>query len=219
MAIFKIYLKEENNSEYYDIVKEYNNLMERWNIVNSKIHEFKIPRFFIFKTKKLLKAIKEEGESLQKDFIIWNKKANAFALEPKYKLDSDQVQDLAYLHFTNNMRHLIDFMNNCMVLLTNNFNNRYSQYEEQFNFLIAISAFFIGIISVIFTIFSLFFQDNVKEKLYNLKIPQNIEMNIKNSNKLKTKLDSLLKSNQDNFDSLYFNIKKLSDKNNKIKKK
>jgi hypothetical protein len=161
MTINKIYLKEDINREYWDLSIEYNELMAKWNEYNSKILYFKIPRLLMFGTKKKLMEIGKEIEKLQSEYLDWNKNARGFALAPKYRFDADQDRELVFLHFTDNLRSLINNMEDCMVLIASNYNRLSSHFESKKNFIIAISAFIVGIIGLLFSTYGLFVQLNI----------------------------------------------------------
>ena len=44
MATHRIYLNKDSNPEYYNLVEDFNLLMDRWNICNNKVRKFRIPR-------------------------------------------------------------------------------------------------------------------------------------------------------------------------------
>lgn len=181
----KIYLKEDINPDYYSIVEEYNKLMDKWNKINSKINNFKIPKLLLFFTKRKLKKIFKEGADLQKEYLNWNKKARNFLRAPKYLFEKEQEgKELAYLHFTNNLHFLIDSMHEYMVLLVTNYNNRYSQYREQLNYIIAIIAFLIGIFSFGLSSYPTFFKTDKPYQRFNKFILLELDT-------VKNKLDSL----------------------------
>lgn len=190
MAIHRIYLDKASNPEFYKLVEEYNELMDRWNDSNSKILKFKIPRVFLGLTKRRLLRVGKQCHSFQKEYIDWNKRASAFALHPNYKFDSDQNGELVYHHFTNNMKHTINEMRDCVTLLTNNYNGRYVEYKNQINFNIAITAFLVGIIGLGLSLFSIWSSEDFQEELSRSKLPSKIESLEEGLTNLSTRIDS-----------------------------
>ena len=144
MTIYKISLDEKSNPDFYNLAKEYNLLMDRWNEYNNKIHEFKIPKVLFLRTKVKIVAIGKEIACLQKDFLDWQARARNFFIKPHYSIDSSQKGDLIFMHFTNTMRYLVNHLDSTMVLLTENYNKIYSNYENRQSFLIAIIAFLVS---------------------------------------------------------------------------
>lgn len=156
MAIHKIYLNQESNPKFYGLVEEYNSLMTRCNANNNRIQNFRIPRILLFDTKTKLQSIGRECYNLQQDFLDWNKRAANFALHPHYTLESEQNGELVYTHFTDSMRHTINSLNDYMMLLSENYNKRYMEYENQKNFIIAITAFLIGVLGLLVSSYGVF---------------------------------------------------------------
>lgn len=149
MTIHKISLKEKDNPAFYSLVKEYNSLMDKWNDYNKQLHDFKVPRLLLFKTKHKVTSISKDIAELQKDFLDWQGRARSFCVKPYYKTDSEQLGHLVFLHFTATMRDLVNRLNSDMILLVENYNKVYSEYRNQVNFLIAITAFIISFIGLV----------------------------------------------------------------------
>jgi hypothetical protein len=161
MANHRIYLREDTNTEYWEIYKKHNELMDKWEQYNSEILHFRIPRLLMFGTKKKLIGIGKEVLKLHGEFLEWNKRACGFAFAPKYNFDVDQNKELVFHHFTNNLRFLINTLEDSMVLIATNYNRLFSYFEGKKNFFIAISAFIIGIIGLLLSTYGLFFQLNI----------------------------------------------------------
>jgi len=151
MTAQKISLKLEDNPDYYDIIREHNELMANWDKLNIKILSFRIPTFII--KPKRLRGFEEELKNIEKQFIEWNKKACSFSHAPKYKFDVNENQELAFIHYTNNMRFLINTMEDSMVLINANYNRQYSRLEGQINFIIAIGSFVVAMVGLVISIF------------------------------------------------------------------
>jgi len=149
MTLYEISLEEKDNPEFYSLGKEYNSLIGRLNDYNSQLHKFKVPRLFLFKTKHKLISIGRNIAKLQKDFLDWQKRAHNFCIEPHYKVDPKKSGSLIYLHFTATMRDLVNRLDSNMTLLANNYQDVYSQYQNQVNFLIAIIAFIVSFIGLL----------------------------------------------------------------------
>lgn len=213
----RIYLNKKDNPDFYNILEEYNSLMEKWNSLNNRIVSYKIPQINLFNIKKELRILGEEGLKLQNEYLRWNKKATKFALEPNYTFDQHQNQELTYLHFTSNMRHTVNYMNSNMVMLTNSYNTLYSSHEQRVNFNTAISAFAIGIVSLFIALFSYFVNDN--ESLNKNVLNQNSLINsIQNDLFINsTKLDSIL-GNSTEFEQVKIQLKEISKNQNRINK-
>jgi len=140
----EIRLDEEGNESYYELVEEYNELLSRWNKFNENINEFRIPRLLVFGTKKHLEEKGNELSLLQKDYLDWKGKATNFFIKPHYNISKELDGDLIFIHFTNVLRHLVNRMESNMILIANNYNKIYSDYEGQINFIIAIISFLIS---------------------------------------------------------------------------
>lgn len=196
MTISTIYLKKEINQGYYNIAEEYNALMDIWIELNNRIHTLKIPKLFIRKVKPELVKIKEDGEKLNNKYIKWNKKATDFLLNPKFYYERTQVdRELVYINFTNSLRFIINKMENNIVLIASNYNNRSSQYRGQRNFIIAIIAFIIGFAGLSITLYSTFFTTKVDTAIINKIIPLKIEKIDEELNIIGGQIDSLISSN------------------------
>jgi len=161
MANHRIYLREDINPEYWQIYKDHNKLMDKWEQYNSEILNFRIPRLLMFGTKKKLIRIGKEVLKLHGEFIEWNKRACGFAFAPRYNFDADQNKELVFIHFTSNLRFLINTLEDSMVLIATNYNKLFSNLENQINFLLAISAFLIAFIGLLISTYGLFVQLNI----------------------------------------------------------
>lgn len=198
MTTKRIYLKKEINPDYYKIGDEHNELMKKWNALNSKIHSLIIPKFFFFKVKIVLAKLKRDGEDLNKDYIAWNKKATEFLLNPKFYFEKNQEdRELVYTNFTNGLKFIIEKMQNNMILIATNFNLTSSQCREQRNFIIAISAFIFGFIGFLSTIYITFCTPKIDTEIINKTIPTVIEKIDRELNTFSGQIDSLVSSNKD----------------------
>lgn len=197
MTVTTIYLKKEINPEYYNIGEEHKVLMDKWNKQNNAIHSLKTPKLFIWKAKKELVQLKKDGKELSDEYIAWNKTATEFLLNPKFYYDKEQKKrSLVYKNFTKSLKFIIEKMNDNMVMIANNFNLRSSEYREQRNFIIAITAFSFGFIGLIFTVYLFFFTPKVDTVTINKTIPKQIENLDNNVNLNSNKIDALVSSNK-----------------------
>ncbi|MBD3341219.1 MAG: hypothetical protein GF353_19085 [Candidatus Lokiarchaeota archaeon] len=209
MSIQEVILEPDKNPDYFDILRQYNELMDIWNKCNNEIIGFKIPKIWLVKTKKKIIKIGLKCKKLQDDFLQWNIKATNFAMEPHYFMEeSKENKELVYLHFTNNLRYSINYMNNLMTLLTENYNKKFVQIDEQRNFNIAITAFLIGLVSFIVAVYSLYNQPNLEKKFDTIGAKMNLKKiesrigildsmanaNSEKLNYIKSELDSLSKT-------------------------
>lgn len=188
-----IYLNKDLNADFYNIGEERNKLMDTWNILNNDIHSLIIPKYFPIKIKSELRRLKTEGQKLNKDYLAWDKIATEFMLNPKFAFEKNQEgKNLAYTHFSNSVSFLVNNMHSNIVLITNNYNNRYSAYREQINFNRASRAFVIGIIGLSIALYTTFFSPKVDTEIINKTIPTQME-NFDNNLFLNSKkIDSLI---------------------------
>ena len=187
----RIYLNDDLNPEYYRICEGFNDLMDKWNIINRDILNLKVGKFFLNKTKNEIKKIGIRGIQLQKEYLSWNKEATNFLLEPRYSFERNQDdKELAYLHFTNNLNYLVNSMKDSMSLITSNYNNRASQVNEQRNFTIAITAFIIGIVGLAISIYTTFIKPGINLDVINSKISSSNETFDTQTKKIDTRIDS-----------------------------
>ena len=218
MAVHKIKLDIKDNPEYYSLIKEFNKLMDRYNVINRSIDSLIVPRIFLFKVKENLRNIKEDCLKLQSDFIEWNKRATSFAIQPKYQIDASiDNKDLIYVHFTSNLKFAINYLNSYITLLSENYNKRHHEYQERKSFNIAITAFIIGIASFTISIFSVIHKPN-NDIIFDRINKNNVQVNRK-FDLLKADIDSIsadIKREQDYFDDGLNKIKTdLNDQENK----
>jgi len=148
----KIIINKDDNEEFYNLFEEFNNIMDRWNTLNSQLHEFRIPRLWLFGVKNELKKISKDLKELQDDFLVWQEKATKFFIEPNFKIPSESDGDLTFIHMTNVLQYFLSKLNSSMVLIADNNNKAYSDYEDQINFIIAILSFIISIFGLSITI-------------------------------------------------------------------
>jgi len=149
----KISLDEVDNPKYYQLVSEHNAIMVRWNKLNLGVQRFRVPKVFLFRSKRILRTkFGEPISELVKDWLDWNKRAGAFCFMPNYIFKKDENGELNFIHFTATLRDMINSMETKIVLIEENHNKRYLQIENQSNFIIALIAFTIAIISFITTL-------------------------------------------------------------------
>lgn len=215
MVFGKIYLNKELNKEFYDLLEEYNVIMDKWNSCNERICSFILPRIFFINTKKKIFSIGREISKLQKHFLEWNKKATTFFNNPHFKFDPDQKnREIVFHHFTNSLRHSIGTLNSHMTLIADNYNKLYTQFGNRVSFNIAIFAFIVSIIGLFFSLFGTFENESISIELNKLKIPEKIY-------KIESEIDTLgsLLVNLKNIDSLKFEMKSITEAQNKILEK
>jgi|GEM_PF-5467794 len=140
-------LEEGLNPEYYAFVKEYNDLMRRWDELNSQVHQYNKPEILATIDQKNLSALDQNLKDLQKKFLEWNKKVRNFALKPNYKFSEETEKGLSFLHFTINLLDLRSNFDSYITLVENNFNTlvsevRYAKSEKKLrrDFRIAITS-------------------------------------------------------------------------------
>ncbi|MCJ7508546.1 MAG: hypothetical protein MUO85_07445 [candidate division Zixibacteria bacterium] len=144
-----ISLDKKSNPDFYKLNDEYVSLINRWNDINNKLHRFRIPKVLLFGTKNKLITIEEEIRTLQKDFLDWQARARNFFGDPHYIVNSSQKGDLIFTHSTTIMGYMLTHLDSNMVLLAENYNKVWSIYNDQINFLIAISAFLLSFAGLI----------------------------------------------------------------------
>lgn len=149
-------LDRETNPKYFEVVeKGFNDLMDRWNSLNKKIHDVKVPTVFPFLIKSDLNEIKDELKKLQEDFLSWNQKAGDLLVEPNYGYKKDDNIVAIMVHYSGILKHRISTMNNDMVLAANNYNKKVDQYKSQVNFIIAITSFILTFFGLVISLYSI----------------------------------------------------------------
>jgi len=150
MVVLRLTLKKEDNPEFYTLCDEQKLLMDRWNQFNKQLHDFKIPRLCLSKSKDELCLIGVEMNKLQKDFLEWYKRAHKFYIDPSYTIEgTSEERMLVYSHFTAILGDIMHKFNSDMLMLADNYNSRYSEYNNQLNFLIAIGGLTIAVVGLI----------------------------------------------------------------------
>ncbi len=150
MVVHRLTLKEEDNPEFHTLCDEQKLLMDRWNQFNKRLHDFKIPRLCLFKTKDELCLIGVEMKKLQKDFLEWYKRAHKFYIDPSYTIEGTlEERILVYSHCTDILGNIMHKFNSDMLMLADNYNGRYSEYNNQLNFLIAIGGLMIAMVGLV----------------------------------------------------------------------
>ncbi len=150
MAVYKFILERESNPEFFKLAEEQKPLMDGWNDFNNQLHNFKIPRFWLFKTKHKLRPIGVGIASLQKDFLNWYGRMRGFCYEPTYTIGGTSEEKLiTYLNSTAILRDLMNKLNTDMLMLAENFNDRSTEYDNKLNFLIAMTGLVIAVIGLV----------------------------------------------------------------------
>lgn len=150
MAVRKLILERESNPEFYTLTDEQKPLMDRWNDFNKQLHNFKIPKLWLFKTKYKLRPIGVGIVGLQKDFLNWYGRTRDFCYNPAYKIGGTSEEKLIiYLQSTATLRDLMNKFNTDMLMLAQNYNDRSLEYDNKGNFLIAMTGLVIAVIGLI----------------------------------------------------------------------
>jgi hypothetical protein len=155
VRLHNIGLSEELNPEYFRLFQQHNNIMQKWNEINKKIHLFKQPKLFLFRQKSRFKKLYKPLEELQKEFLEWNKDVENFLTEPKLQFRNDQESKIGFSHFISLLTDIKNTLDNHMVLIADNFVKIQSRHSNQVNFKIAIISAMIstaGLIIALYTI-------------------------------------------------------------------
>jgi hypothetical protein len=88
MSIFKLNLKREDNTQFYEIIDGYNAILADWNLVNNKLHKLKQAKIFIIQTSRSIRSLIPIMEKLQIDYLHWLEKASALDGKPSFVFDS-----------------------------------------------------------------------------------------------------------------------------------
>jgi len=124
--------------------------MDRWNQFNKQLHDFKIPRLYLFKTKDELCLIGVEIKKLQKDFLEWYERAHKFYIDPSYTIEgTSEERMLVYSHSTAILGNIMHKFNSDMLMFVDNYDGIYSEYNNQLNFLIAIGGLIIAVVGLV----------------------------------------------------------------------
>lgn len=139
-----IALEKEDNPEYYKLGDEFNLIMDKWNDLNARIINFKIPRIWLFGKKKKIISIGKEISSLQKQFSSWQERTANFYIAPHFIFCGNDNNDKSFIHYTNVLQYLLKKLNSNMTLIAENYNKVYASYESKINFNIAITSFLVS---------------------------------------------------------------------------
>jgi len=154
MVVHKLRLEKEDNPEFYALSDEQPLLMDRWNQFNNRLYAFRVPRLWLFGTKRNLLLVGADINQLQRDFLDWHKRARKFCVNPYYKTKGIPLGDqrLIYLHCTATLRDLMNKLGSDMLLLVENYNRRWSEREGRLNFLIAMVGLIIALVGLALSI-------------------------------------------------------------------
>ncbi|MFH1958676.1 MAG: hypothetical protein ABIJ15_09435 [bacterium] len=151
-------LDREQNPEFYRILDEHNSFMDNYNEINNKLYELEIPKLNLIRNKQKnnfiidLNKTKKNIESLQKDYLDWKQKANAFYLNPKLILNSEK-HGLLFLYYVGILKHMIQEMNYKMTILLHNYDSTRQSYENKYNFQVALLGLFFALIGLYLSLF------------------------------------------------------------------
>ena len=154
MVVHKLRLERGDNPEYYALTDEQPLLMDRWNQVHNQLYAFRVPRLWLFGTKRNLLLVGADISQLQRDFLDWYKRVRKFCVNPHYKTKGTLPGDrrLIYLHCTATLRNLMNKLDSDMLMLAGDYNHRYSESEGRLNFLIAMVGLIIALVGLALSI-------------------------------------------------------------------
>jgi hypothetical protein len=152
VTVHKLSLDRDNNEDFYKLADEHNSIMGCWNLHNSLLCKIKTGRIFPFRARYKIKDIGKNIKKLQDEFLDLNKRASDFLMRPHYKIDPTQRGDMVFLYFTAILQYLIGHLDSRMVMLAENYNKVYLEYQHRIDFLIAIGAFIVSLVGLIIAI-------------------------------------------------------------------
>ena len=140
------------------MIDEHNLLIDRYNKINNELYSIVVPKLILIRNKQKnifisdLNRIKKEADTLQKDYLFWRGKANAFCVKPKFILPTEKG-DLLFLHYIGVLKHMIQGMDYIMAIMLRNHTSIRSSYENEYNFQIALLALFFSLIGLYLSLF------------------------------------------------------------------
>lgn len=155
MAEVLMKLDEADNPEYYGLWREHNELRKRWDEVNKEIHQIRVPKLTIWRSRKKLNKTGLKLAKLHKDYLDWRNKAVNFQMNPRYKIARNENAPILYLHATENMRNLTDMLESNMILIANNYNSVHMWLDNKVNFLVAMGSFILAMAALVITLISI----------------------------------------------------------------
>jgi hypothetical protein len=131
MCLVRLLINRDNNQKMIELNKEHNDIMEVFNEINEKIFTIAIDRNNPETTEPELKDIGRKIGQLQERFLKWKGESKLFLANPFYHANSHDTRDIEFLHFMNVQFVTLRSMNSTMLMLTANFNVKYSELRQR----------------------------------------------------------------------------------------
>jgi hypothetical protein len=143
-------LDEKLNPEYFSILEKHQVLLNKANKINNDLIAFQIPRLFVWKSAKTLKAIHKEIKIVEKEYLEWDNLATSFIHHPKLSIQDDEYKNLVFSHNLDILKDLRNKMSdNILFILGNNYFRSKESQGNQINFIIAITSFILTLIGLV----------------------------------------------------------------------
>ncbi|MDA3861028.1 MAG: hypothetical protein PF445_07355 [Melioribacteraceae bacterium] len=148
-------LREEDNQEYYQLVKLHNTIVRKIRILDKKINELRQPFFLIFCHYYKLKSFSTIIAKLKLEINLWNNEFHIFIHEPTLTFGIHEEGILGFLHYTRNLELMNARINKIYDVAVSKISKAKSEQGNQINFLIAIISASLSLIGLIIALKSI----------------------------------------------------------------
>lgn len=141
-----------DNPEVKKLVTRSNELVEHWGELNERVLKSRTPWFPFFGFKKRLIEIGRAIHAHEKEWVVWDRDARAYSLNPHLIVPAGGPSEITFLHWTAEFRERIRSLSDQMRLIENNYNQVWGDYREQRNLLISLGALILSVGSSVLSI-------------------------------------------------------------------
>ena len=150
----RLALDRDKNPKYYKLGDDHFEIMKCTDALNKKIMTHPPKKFIPFSLKKNIREFRKELISLNPNVFGWTANLDNFLLRPEFIFVDDQEYKLGYHHYMAELRDMRLRVNERFELTFRNYENVARSYNEQRNFLIAISSFALSFAGLLWALFA-----------------------------------------------------------------
>ena len=152
---FKVSLPREGNEEICELLEVSNEILAKCEMVQNELWMLRLPKFFLWGYKRRLRQIGSEAIQLQQRWSEWDVRVRGWCGEPKFRFPQDGNNDVAFLHFTMDVRDRVNYVQRYIMMQIENYHKRSSEYEGRVNVLIALSSWFLTFLGLVASLIGL----------------------------------------------------------------
>ncbi len=155
MKSSKVSLPREGNEELCELMEVSNVILAECQSIQSELFLLVQPKLLLWGYRSKLHKIGSRVAANQRRWTEWDVAIRAWCYEPNFIFPNEGRNEVAFLHFTMEIRERANHVQHLVLLGIGNYSKRFSQLESRFNLLIALSSWFLTFLGLIASVLGL----------------------------------------------------------------